>query len=377
MPCSLTKTKCILILLLLFFWQSYSFSALVPVTFNTVSSIQGLPQNTARVLLQDRNGFVWVGTEDGLVRFNGYSMKSFRKQHDNPASLSDNYISALAESRDGRIWVGTMGGGLNVINPESGEVIRLEKQSSSDIFSIVQGIKDHELWLGTDSGLFHLDIMDNGTQNNRNKPEPNQFIFSKIPLPMNDGTPMKKSISAIVLVGDEIWFSTRGSGIGQYKSADGSVSWYLPGKYGLKDDTFNTIAVDHNGILWAGGQNHGLVQIIRGTGETQFKHYDKDNSEFAANDVMAIADAGNNKLWIGTWNGGLALFDPATGKAELYRQQPADPHSLASDIIMDILCTRDNQVWVGTFDRGICWFNPAPPFQTYRAKPDNSRKSRI
>ncbi len=127
MPCSLTKTKCILILLLLFFWQSYSFSALVPVTFNTVSSIQGLPQNTARVLLQDRNGFVWVGTEDGLVRFNGYSMKSFRKQHDNPASLSDNYISALAESRDGRIWVGTMGGGLNVINPESGEVIRLEK----------------------------------------------------------------------------------------------------------------------------------------------------------------------------------------------------------------------------------------------------------
>jgi signal transduction histidine kinase/DNA-binding response OmpR family regulator/ligand-binding sensor domain-containing protein len=81
---------------------------------------------------------------------------------------------------------------------------------------------------------------------------------------------------------------------------------------------------------------------------------------------MAIASGGNGKLWVGTWGGGLAMFNLENGTSELHRKRIGDPHSLASDIVMDILTTRDGQVWVGTFDHGICWFNPEAPFHSYR-----------
>jgi len=357
-----------IVILVLFFWVSCACSALPPVTFKNLSSADGLPQNTARTMLQDKNGFVWIGTEDGLVRFDGYSMKSFRKQYNSPKSLSDNYISALAESQDGRIWVGTMGGGLNVIQPRTGKVDRLKELGTYDIRAITLGPNQEVLWLGTNAGLHYLNIADNEDVDRENSFDKSESVPIRIPLHLPDGTSMEEAISGIVVQEGEIWFSTRGKGIGRYIQTDKSVTWYRSGEIGLKDDTFNTMTVDHGGNIWAGGQNHGLVQIIRQSGTIHFKHYDKENSGLGSNDVMTIADAGNEKLWVGTWNGGLALFSPVTGKAKLYRNRADDPHSLSSDIIMDILCTRDGQVWVGTFDRGVSWFDPDLPFRAYRAK---------
>jgi len=356
-----------LLLFVLFCSVSSAFSALPPVAFNTVASSEGLPQNTARALLQDRNGFVWVGTEDGLVRFDGYTMHSFRKQYDNPETLSDNYISALAESRDGRIWAGTMGGGLNSITPQSDTVVRIKELGSADILSISPDPTQEELWLGTDSGLYRLKIA--SPEGVRDPDIPG--TLTRVPLLLEDGSVMNNTVTGVVLQGDEIWVSTRGKGIGRYWPADDTVIWYLPGDFGLEDDTFNMMTVDQQGRLWAGGQNHGLVQVLRQGDIVSFKHYNTKNSDLAADDVMAITDADDGRLWIGTWNGGLALFSPITGKAELYRQRLDDPHSLASDIVMEILRTRDGQIWVGTFDRGVNWFDPNPSFRAYRARPND------
>ena len=348
------------ICLFLLCWSSSAFSALPPVTFFNVSSTEGLPQNTGRVLLQDQNDFIWVGTEDGLVRFDGYSVLSFRKQHDNVASLSDNYISALAESRDGRIWVGTMGGGLNVIQPQTGTVIPDKYLPAADILAIVSDPPGDYLWLGTGKGLYRLNI--SGLAD---------LDLVQVPLLLPGGIPMNHSITGVVVSEDEVWFSTRGSGIGLYKPAEDSVTWYRAGERGLKDDTFNMITMDQRGNIWAGGQNRGLVQVVRQGDTTHFAHYDKENSGLVANDVMAIADADDGRLWVGSWNGGLALFNPVTGKAELYLHSNDDPDSLASNIVMDILQARDGQIWVGTFDRGVCWFDPAQPFRSYKAKADD------
>lgn len=345
---------------------SPAFSALPPVTFNTVSSSDGLPQNTARTLLQDRNGFVWIGTEDGLVQFDGYTMHSYRKQHDNPATLSDNYISALAESQDGRIWAGTMGGGLNAITPETGSVVRFKELGSADIRFILPDPTRNELWLGTDSGLYLLNLSDPKSLSDSRV----LGTLVKVPLLLPDGSVLNNPVSGIVRQGDIVWISTRGKGIAQYNLSDKSATWYMPGDFGLEDDTFNMMTADQNGGLWAGGQNHGLVQVLRQENNISFKHHNTKNSNMASNDVMAIADADDGKIWVGTWNGGLALFDPITGEVELYRQNANDPYSLGSDIVMEILRTRDGKVWVGTFDHGVNWFDPAPPFRAHRAKPD-------
>ncbi len=323
--------------------------------------------------MQDRNDFIWIGTEDGLVRFDGYSMLSFRKQHDNRASLSDNYISSLAESRDGRIWVGTMGGGLNVIQPQTNTVTRLQYLSSTDILDISLDPSADALWLGTNNGLYQLKI--GAAKPEADDKEQNQQTYSlvQIPLTLPDGRAMNKAISGVEVLKDEIWFVTRGAGIGRYRPAEKSLTLFQAGSLGLEDNTFNTLTSDSSGNIWAGGQNRGLVLVERQGEMVRFSHYTKKRSGFSANDVMAITQADKNNLWVGTWNGGLALFNTITGKARLYLHNRDDRNSLASNIVMDILKGRNGQVWVGTYDRGFCWFNPAQPFHSYRATPDNDR----
>lgn len=334
---------------------SLSYADLPPVSFNTISSVDGLPQNTGRVMIQDRVGFVWIGTEDGLVRFDGYSMLAFRKQHNNVASLSDNYVSSLVEDADGRIWVGTMGGGLNVIEPTHDKVTRISNLENSDIRAIVPDPVKDVLWVGTGQGLYFL-----------NAKKSNLFL-EPIDLFLPDGTIMDKAVSGVIALDDMIWLSTRGAGIGRYNTNTQETTWYQKGANGLLDNTFNTLSIDSGGTIWAGGQNDGLVQLIDTDGDIQFKHYNSSNSDLKANDVMAITDAGNNMLWIGTWGGGLAYFNPQTSKVELYEHYPSNEYTIPSNIIMDILCTRDGQVWVGTFDRGVSWFNPESPFHVYQA----------
>lgn len=358
-----------LVVLLLAGFNTLSHAELPPVVFNHQSSVDGLPQNSGRVILQDREGFVWIGTEDGLVRFDGSSMRPFRKEHGNKASLSDNYIASLAEDAAGNIWVGTMGGGLNVISPDTLQVTRLPEFSAADFRDIVPDRKRNVLWLAGGDGLYMLDSARFNRYLTERSDQDGTGLIAKVPLPLGDGKEMANQVSGMVLADDQLWLSTRGVGIICYKPQDKAIRWFRSGANGLKDDTFNTIARDRNGNIWAGSQNQGLVRVIRDASQVRFSHYDNSNSGLAVNDVMAIADAKDDALWIGTWQGGLARFNPQTGKAELYRHHLGDEYSIPSDIIMDITRTRDGQVWVGTFDKGICWFTPTSPFHVYRAVP--------
>ena len=87
--------------------------------FDSYSVEDGLSQSSALSLLQDSRGFLWVGTEDGLNRFDGANFKIYRTDPDDPQSISNNYVRALAEAPDGYIWIGTYGGGLNRYDPNS------------------------------------------------------------------------------------------------------------------------------------------------------------------------------------------------------------------------------------------------------------------
>jgi len=353
---------CFMVTILLALSAFFSVAAPPPVSFSSLSSSDGLPQNTARALLQDSTGFIWIGTEDGLVRFDGYEMHSFRKQHGNRATLSDNYVSALAEDFQGRIWAGTMGGGLNAIIPKTDRVVQIRDLGSADIMVIVADPNGEELWLGTDSGLYRLGVGHSDAAEIATS-------LHNVELLLPDGSTLNNTVTGVVLKDDEVWFSTRGKGLGRFQRENGGVTWYQSGHSGLSDDTFNMMMMDRQGNLWAGGQNNGLVRVQHGTDTVSFKHYNTGNSDLESNDVMAIADGADGRLWIGTWNGGLSLFDPVTETMDLYRNHRGDPYSLASDIIMEIIRGSDGKIWVGTFDRGLIWFDPDPPFRAYRATP--------
>lgn len=356
-------------LFLLLCISSAAAAALPPVVFNTVSSGQGLPQNTGRALLQDSDGYVWVGTEDGLVRFDGYSMLSFRKNHDDPNSLSDNYIESLAEDGQGRIWVGTMGGGINVIDRQRRLVTRIKALGSTDILDIVTSRTGDTLWFAAGNGIYVMETSEgNDEQSGRLIPTAD-LSPQRVPVLLPDRTPLVDAVNGLVLDGDEIWFSTRGSGVGRFNQGNGETTWYHREAGSLENDSFNTIFRDQDGVLWLGSQERGLVKVLKSPAGVHFQYYDTENSGLAANDVMSIADAGDGLLWLGTWGGGLALFDTEKGRAELYRYQRDDQYSIPSDTLMNVIRTRNGQVWLGTFDKGVSWFHPESPFHAYRATP--------
>ncbi|WP_157237968.1 hybrid sensor histidine kinase/response regulator transcription factor [Desulfobacter curvatus] len=338
-----------------------------PVEFNCISSSNGLPQNSGRVLLQDRKGFIWIGTEDGLVRFDGESILSFRKDYDNLYSLSDNYIGSLEEDDHGRIWAGTLGGGLNVINKKRKTVIRIQQLASCDIRALAYCKNSKRLLIGTGEGLYGIDM--DAPQLNQSFDtlrSPLNLRVQRLPVLLSNGEPFKGIITGIAIDEKNIWLSTRNKGIFCFETANNRTLSFSKGQQGLEDTNFQTIFRDRDGDIWIGSENRGLVKVIKKDAAIRFKHFHKSNSYMPANDIMALTDADDGKLWVGTWDGGLALFDKKTGIADYYLSGQNDPFTLPSNIILDIIQAANGQIWLGTFDKGVSWFNPDSVFHAYR-----------
>ena len=357
--------RCIFIFVVYLFLNctGLGFAALPPAVFSTISSTDGLPQNTGRAMLQDHDGFLWVGTEDGLVRFDGHSMLSFRKDHEAPNTLSDNYIDSLAEDTEGRIWVGTMGGGLNVVDEKRKDVFRLNTLSTDDIRDIAIDSEAQIVWLATGSGLYVVEL----TRKDGQLLPLGELQATPIPLVDKQKSLYDKTIVGITLDGDNVWFCTREDGAGRYSTVTETSEWFKKGFNGLKTDSYNTIYSAPSGGIWLGSQDKGVVQLIETGGSVSFKHFDAKAVGLGSDDVMAIAEGGEGKLWLGMWGGGLALFDIKAGTVAHYRHRGSDQYSIPSDIIMNVLTTTNGQIWLGTFDKGVSWFHPNSPFRTFRA----------
>jgi hypothetical protein len=135
-----------------------------PLRFERFSLEDGLSQNSVLAMLQDRQGYLWFGTQDGLNRFDGYTFTAFKHDPDNTNSLSLNSILTLYEDDDGALWIGTWGGGLNRFDPHSNVWTRFRRDAADpaslcgDVVTALLADRDGALWIGTnDGGLCVLD----------------------------------------------------------------------------------------------------------------------------------------------------------------------------------------------------------------------------
>ena len=124
------KYLCWLWLKILLLWPLFC-QQTSSVRFDHLTVDDGLSENAVTCIIQDRFGYMWIGTHDGLNKYDGYHFTVFRNRPNDPNSLSDNAISAICEDNDGMIWVGTMGGGLNRLDPYTGSVTRYMIDSPS------------------------------------------------------------------------------------------------------------------------------------------------------------------------------------------------------------------------------------------------------
>jgi diguanylate cyclase (GGDEF)-like protein len=341
--------------------------------FDRLSLEQGLSQATVNCILQDRRGFMWFGTEDGLNRYDGYAFSTFKHEEANPSSLSHNFVSALLEDREGFLWVGTRGG-LNRFDP-SVETFRHFRNDPSDPTSlsldrirVVYEDKEGVVWIGTEGG--GLDRF------NRASASFERFTHD----PANAASLGSDDVSAIREDRQGVlWIGTRGGGLDRFDRTGATFTHYRSDPrqaQSLSDDQVTALGEDRDGALWVGTSEGGLSVLASDAGHFVQRRLDQpDSPSLSANSVRAILQDDAGTLWVGT-DAGLAEWSPERRAFLHHRNDPADPWSLGDDQVTALCQDSGGVLWVGT-GAGVSRFNTRiVPFAAFKAMPGGALASR-
>jgi len=337
--------------------------------FEKISIAQGLSQSIVEAIIQDKSGFIWIGTEDGLNRFDGYKFDIFKENQYKPGSLTHDNVLALLEGRNGMIWVGTFYGGLNRFNPFTGKSIGYrfnvddKKSISSNVVRTLFEDKQGILWIGTDNGL-----------NKLNQVTGELMRYSQ--LDFNSETPGLGEIYDICedSMGN-LLIATNGNGIislnletEEFRTID--IAKENSGKEEL--NRIRCLLFDKNGILWIGTDGGGLVKWDRKKNRyTVFENKPNDPRSISNNGIRRIFQDSMGKLWIGT-DGGLNIYDFKSNTFKSYINKPADPSSLSHNEIHSIFEDRSGIIWIGTYGGGINKFSAkGKAFSHFYSDPSN------
>ncbi len=352
---------CAVAIILLGFALLPAAAATPQLLFEQISVPQGLSQSIVTNIMQDRRGYLWFGTEDGLNLYDGYGFTVLRTDPDDPHSLSYNQITALYEDHAGVIWAGTFNGGLNRYVLEKNRFIRYRADfydSSSLSHDLVYALSEDrsgQLWVGTDHGLNRLDPRRNGSERARF----DRFFQD----PADPQTLCDDHIRALAVDSTgNLWIGT-GHGVCLLPAAETrrphprftALQDLVPACNGLANDTVRTLLVDHTGVLWI-GTVHGLHRLQWGEeGQPLLVNYYHDPAaprSLSNNSIWALLEDDAGSLWVGT-DGGLNRFDPRSGGFESWRHDPRNAGSLSHDEIRSLFQDRSGLLWVGTYGGGI------------------------
>jgi PAS domain S-box-containing protein len=338
----------------------------IPNSFVRLSIQDGLSQGSGQAIIQDRRGFIWIGTEDGLNRYDGYRFRVFRPSAD-PSTLSNNSATVLFEDSQGAIWVGT-NSGLNRYNRDLDNFTRFfndpndpQSLSHNTIYSICED-RSGTLWIGTDGGLNAWDrTTGNFTRYVRGSADP---VASS-----------RRGVRAMVVDRTGLlWMGTFG-GLHAFEPKTGKMTRYVNDPrdpFSLSGNQVSELFDDPDGMLWVGTDGAGLNALDRKTG--RFTRYRNDYSRprsLSHDSVYAIRRLRSGTLLVGTYSG-LNVFDAKSGDFTVIRNNPADPMSLSHDYVTSFLEDRTGVLWIGTRGRGVNKFVPGLKyFQLYQRQPND------
>lgn len=325
------------------------------------SLLDGLPTTVITAVLQDGEGFVWIGTHVGLARSDGHTVEVFRPDARVPGALISAVVNvgALLEARDGTLWIGTREG-LCRRRPTS-TLFDCVGHDPRDPSSLADGnvvalaeAPDGTIWAGTTGGLHAVDP---ATLRVRRFGE-------------SDGLPYPY-VSALAVASDgTLWAGTsRGLAV-----LPPSSRAFRPVQ-GLPNDTFvHALLPSPTGGMWVGTLGHGLFHA--GNSDTPVAPLPLGESagvspaQSGVGHVVALHTDPSGRLWIGTWGGGLLLYDPLTGSLDRFTARPGASHALPSDEVVALEVDADGGVWAATWG-GLAHRPPRPPYRLLTHDPED------
>ncbi len=328
--------------------------------FDVLDITDGLSQNNVLCVIQDSRGFMWMGTRDGLNKYDGYKFTSFRNHLGNNKTISDNFINGLAEDNRGNIWVATKSGGLNKFdrNTETFTSYRHNPINAASICSdlLESIIKDHQgyLWIGSaDNGLDQFD------------PLSGKVIKHFPPKSASPGNPLAVScenVRALLEDADHnIWIGCYGGGLNVWNRSTNQLQTFTnkPGvSQSLSHDKIYSLFQDSRGRIWIGTDGGGLnlFQPVTGT----FKRYQNkpgNPKSLPAISVYTIGEDDEGRIWVGTENGGLSILNDNTDDFFSYHHDDMDNTSLSNNSVYTTYRDNKGNMWIGTFSGGMNLYN--------------------
>lgn len=322
------KTRCIGVCVAWLF-HVFSLSAQDNIRFQNLDINQGLSQSSVNCILQDEKGFIWMGTQDGLNRYDGFGFKVFRNDPENATTISNNYIKTACRSADGKIWVGTENG-LNLFDPKKETVERFfatGKPGSlpgNKIASVTLDDKER-LWVGTEgTGVAML--------------TPHGFRNYRLD---GDGLNVRQ-IKTIANSG--IWVSTTG-GLFIFNEEQDKFERFAPAQI---NESWSVDA-DSNGVVWI-GTAAGLFRATPVSGSYLAEEVDLDAFQGEFPGIRKVMVDGDQDIWLSTSGRGVIAFSQEEDKRVLhrYRHQEFNPYSILSDLVYDIYEDNGGVIWIGS-----------------------------
>ncbi len=308
--------------------------------FQKLNIHNGLSQNCVNTILQDRHGFMWFGTRDGLNRYDGTTFKVFQNNFTDTTGLKNNFITSLFEDRNGNIWIGTDEGAY-IYYPEEerieefGATTREGKRIERTVTKIGAG-KEGEIWIAVaGSGLFHYK-MDSGELSNY------------------DLIDTYNNIREFAM--DEkgrLWISFYGGLYYTDDSMDNLTPYTTPeGENPFVGEAISKIYFGDYNQLYLGSESNGVYEVNLVTGKVRRLKLTPGDEQVFVRNLLLYSDS---QLWVGSENG-LYIYNLEDNSCKNLTSDFFDPYSLSDNAIYSLFKDRDGGIWIGSFFGGINYY---------------------
>jgi ligand-binding sensor domain-containing protein len=322
---------------------------IINIKFDNISIKDGLSQSSPNCIFQDSRGILWIGTEDGLNKYDGYTFDIYKPEQNDQFSISNPRILSICEDAESNLWIGTNGGGLNKYDRKSDRFIHYQPGKNDSSFiagSIVYALMpagDNRLWIGTENGLSILDLKNYRFINIKRDPALEPLSHS--------------SVLSFARDASNVWIGTDKC-LYRYETGKKIRTSFLSeelNNQSLPGNQVNSLLVDRNRNLWI-GTNNGLAQMKAGS-ELFSSYGNFAGGRATSNDfVKALLEDKEGNIWVATFGGGLHIYLSQTGKFMNLTYDHNNPYSLSNNEVLSLFRDYSGIIWVGS--NGLDKYNP-------------------
>ena len=319
------------------------------VVFEHLTENNGLGNPVVSAFAEDGDGFLWVGSQSGLQRWDGYSFWTYKMKLGDPKSLPDNLVNTLYTDTQGQLWVGTSSGGLARYDRSNDQFLRYQTNANSGARVNVRSITDdgeHGLWIVADGGLDHLNT------------ETGHFIragLAEIDGRQPQATVTLRSLDGAIWVGTDLGLEWSPPEKGKDPANRRFERFLLPSPKGAST-AVSSVFCDREGRVWVGTQNGVYVldgsNLVYTEGRPRVARFVQAKgpagSLLATRRILTIAETSQGEMWFGTQDQGILAINPATGEARQIDHNVAIPDSLSNDWVTALFYGHGSVMWVGT-----------------------------